>query len=490
MAETAARQRATTKRTTTKRAAKRRARVRIRMYRQGIGDAFLLSFNHGSKPSHILIDCGVLGGTPDSKLWAQRIAANVAGETGGRVNAIVGTHPHWDHLSGFLDARDEFKALQVDEVWLSWAENPQDPEGRERTRETELQLDGARRALARLAAPDEAAARAAAIEQLLSFYGPVGAAGGRSTAAALAALRELAPEPRYCEPGDLLTPDWLPGVRIYVLAPPRDEKLLGKLLGKKGSEMYGLGADSGFYAALLDPLAASKESSAATAACIEAMCPFETGLQWRDERARTDPALAPVVARYRSPDERWRAIDDQWLLAAEQLALKLDNVVNNLSMVLAFEFTATKEVLLFAADAQIGNWLSWQKLAWTLTDGRAPECARTMLARTVFYKVGTTAATTPRSGRRPGGHVIRARGGDPVDEQFANKTKKWDMPAESLYPRLLEKTRGRVLRADGKGPTATDPKRRHADERLWKAFAARVEVDPGTPSLYVDYFLP
>jgi hypothetical protein len=77
-----------------------------------------------------------------------------------------------------------------------------------------------------------------------------------------------------------------------------------------------------------------------------------------------------------------------------------------------------------------------------------------------------------------------------VDEQFANKTKKWDMPAESLYPHLLEKTRGRVLRADGKGPTATDPKRRHADERLWKAFAARVEVDPGTPSLYVDYFLP
>ena len=496
MAETAARQRATTKRATTKRATKRSARVRIRMYRQGIGDAFLLSFNHGSKPSHILIDCGVLGGTPDSKLWAQRIAANVAGETGGRVNAIVGTHPHWDHLSGFLDARDEFKALQVNEVWLSWAENPQDPEGRERTRETELQLDGARRAVARLAAaPDEAArARAAAIEQLLSFYGPVGAAGGRSTAAALEALRELVPEPRYCEPGDLLAPDWLPGVRIYVLAPPRDEKLLGKLLGKKGSEMYGLGADSGFYAALLDPLAASKESSAATAACIEAMCPFETGLQWRDERARTDPALAPVVARYRSPDERWRAIDDQWLLAAEQLALKLDNVVNNLSMVLAFELTATKEVLLFAADAQIGNWLSWQKLVWTLTDGRARTEVRAhdLLARTVFYKVGhhgSHNATLKDGGLEAMSHpgLVAAI---PVDEQFANKTKKWDMPAESLYPRLLEKTRGRVLRADGKGPTATDPKRRHADERLWKAFAARVEVDPGTPSLYVDYFLP
>lgn len=480
MAKTAARRPAARKR-----AAKPRARVRIRMYRQGIGDAFLLSFHTGPKPSHILIDCGVLGGTPDSKLWAQRIAANVARETGGRVNAIVGTHPHWDHLSGFFDARDEFKALKVDEVWLSWAENPQDPEGRERTRETELQLDGARRAVARLAAaPDEAArARAAAIEQMLSFYGPLGAAGGRSTAAALEALRALAPDPRYCEPGDLLTPEWLPGVRIYVLAPPRDEKLLGKLLGKKGSEMYGLGADAGFYAALLDPSTVS-----------EAMCPFETGLQWSEARARADPALAPVVSRYRAPEARWRAIDDQWLLAAEQLALKLDNVVNNLSMVLAFEFTATKEVLLFAADAQIGNWLSWQKLAWTLADGRARTEVRAhdLLARTVFYKVGhhgSHNATLKDGGLEAMSHpgLVAAL---PVDEQFANGTKKWDMPADSLYPRLLEKTRGRVLRADGKGPTATDPRRRHADERLWKAFAARVEVDPGTPSLYVDYFLP
>lgn len=468
-----------------KRTAKRRPRVRIRMYRQGIGDAFLLSFHAGPKASHILIDCGVLGGTPDSKRWAQRIAANVARETGGRVNAIVGTHPHWDHLSGFFDARDEFEALRVDEVWLSWAENPQDPAGRERTRATELQLDGARRAVARLgAAPDEATrARAAAIEQMLSFYGPLGAAGVRSTAAALEALRALAPDPRYCEPGDLLTPEWLPGVRIYVLAPPRDEKLLGKLLGKKGAEMYGLGADAGFYAALLDPSTASA-----------AMCPFETGLQWSEARARADPALAPIVSRYRSPDERWRAIDDQWLLAAEQLALKLDNVVNNLSMVLAFELTATKEVLLFAADAQIGNWLSWQKPVWTLTDGRSRTEVRAqdLLSRTVFYKVGhhgSHNATLKDGGLEAMSHpgLVAAI---PVDEQFANKTKKWDMPAESLYPRLLEKTRGRVLRADGKGPTATDPKRRHADERLWKAFAARVAVDPATPSLYVDYFLP
>ena len=475
---------------------RRRARVRIRMYRQGIGDAFLLSFYTGPKPSHILIDCGVLGGTPDSKRWAQRIAADVARESGGHVNAIVGTHPHWDHLSGFFDAQDAFKALRVDEVWLSWAENPRDPDGRERTRATELQLDGARRAAARLAAsPDAAArARASAIDQVLSFFGPPGAAGGRGTAAALDALRELASAPRYCEPGDLLAPGWLPGVRVYVLAPPRDEKLLGKMLGRKGAEMYGLGADAGFYAALPGPPAARGDAAVASATAQAALCPFEPSLQWSDERARTAAALAPVLARYRAPAERWRAIDDQWLLAAEQLALKLDNVVNNLSMVLAFELTATNEVLLFAADAQIGNWLSWQKLAWTVADGRARTevRARDLLARTVFYKVGhhgSHNATLKDGGLEAMSHpgLVAAI---PVDEHFANTTKKWDMPAESLYPHLLEKTGGRVLRADGKGPTATDPKRKPADARLWKAFAARVEVDPSTPSLYVDYFLP
>ena len=43
--------------------------------------------------------------------------------------------------------------------------------------------------------------------------------------------------------------------------------------------------------------------------------------------------------------------------------------------------------LLFAADAQVGNWESWQTLEWKLDDGTrvtGPD----LLKRTVFYKVG------------------------------------------------------------------------------------------------------
>ncbi len=36
--------------------------VRIRMYRPGLGDCFLLTFRNGSQDRHILIDCGIFLG--------------------------------------------------------------------------------------------------------------------------------------------------------------------------------------------------------------------------------------------------------------------------------------------------------------------------------------------------------------------------------------------------------------------------------------------
>ena len=91
------------------------------MYRQGIGDSFLLSFRQGASTAHLLIDCGVLGGTPNGRQWAQDIADDVRAETGGKLGAIVGTHPHWDHLSGFLDAQLTFAGMSgIGEIWMAW----------------------------------------------------------------------------------------------------------------------------------------------------------------------------------------------------------------------------------------------------------------------------------------------------------------------------------------------------------------------------------
>lgn len=44
------------------------------------------------------------------------------------------------------------------------------------------------------------------------------------------------------------------------------------------------------------------------------------------------------------------------------MALMLDSATNNTSLVLGIELDPG-EVLIFAADAQVGNWLSWQDLS-------------------------------------------------------------------------------------------------------------------------------
>ncbi|TIM05499.1 hypothetical protein [Mesorhizobium sp.] len=46
-------------------------------------------------------------------------------------------------------------------------------------------------------------------------------------------------------------------------------------------------------------------------------------------------------------------------LFGRALALDMNDATNNASLVLAFELGKGGNVLLFAADAQRGNWLSW-----------------------------------------------------------------------------------------------------------------------------------
>ncbi|HEV2847102.1 MAG TPA: hypothetical protein VG477_19755, partial [Thermoanaerobaculia bacterium] len=84
--------------------------VKIRMYRQGMGDCFLLAFptRAGKRPCYMLIDCGVLDGTPDARGRMKKVAESLREATGGRIDVLVITHQHWDNLSGFELAREVF----------------------------------------------------------------------------------------------------------------------------------------------------------------------------------------------------------------------------------------------------------------------------------------------------------------------------------------------------------------------------------------------
>jgi len=146
----------------------------------------------------------------------------------------------------------------------------------------------------------------------------------------------------------------------------------------------------------------------------------------------------------------WRRIDADWLASAASFALKLDQATNNTSLVLAIELgdePGKGDVLLFAADAQVGNWLSWQDLAWQV-DGRkvtGPD----LIARTVLYKVGhhgSHNATLREMGLETMDNLQTAL--VPVDEAFAHDKRHWPIPLPGLMESLAEKAQTAVARSD------------------------------------------
>ena len=69
------------------------------------------------------------------------------------------------------------------------------------------------------------------MNEVLSFFGVDGKSGkaGNSTGAAMAFARALSTQVRYCLPSDPpASLPGVPGVRVYVLGPPHDEKALRK----------------------------------------------------------------------------------------------------------------------------------------------------------------------------------------------------------------------------------------------------------------------
>src|SRR5438132_3221851 len=89
--------------------------VTVRMYRQGLGDCFLLAFPTAKdgEAFYVLIDCGVVLGTTDPGTMMTKVATDIAEATGGDIHLLVNTHEHWDHLSGFVQARESFEKMRV-----------------------------------------------------------------------------------------------------------------------------------------------------------------------------------------------------------------------------------------------------------------------------------------------------------------------------------------------------------------------------------------
>jgi Metallo-beta-lactamase superfamily len=437
-------------------ASKRRAT--IRMYRLGVGDCFLVSFPRaGQGDFRLLIDCGVHQAQTGGSQRIKDTVQDLKKVTGGKIDVVVGTHEHQDHLSGFPEVASVFGQSCAGEIWAAWTEDLDDALAKSlRTKKdtalTALYQAQKRMRLAGLAEPEQ---------QLTSLLGFFGDDSGPKLKAFGAALRSLSSKVNYLEPGGPPIEIVEDSVRAFVLGPPRKKELLDQSdpSKKDKDQIYGFDASMGLLGQLAPALGG------------ESLGPFDDRFSLPLEGTK---ALSFFKQRYwaAANDENlqgridntqdWRRVDADWMDTATALGMQLDQDTNNTSLVLAFELGPKKEggpVLLFAADAQVGNWLSWQDVTWTF-EGRTIK-GPDLLKRTILYKVGHHAshnATLNKLGLELMTSLELAL--VPTDAKMAEKVHWGTLPWQPLLDRLIAKTNSGVVRTDQafgtrKLPTAT-----------------------------------
>lgn len=467
--------------------------AKIRMFRLNeLGDCFLVSFTAGAASSHLLVDCGSFrNGSPSIKRLQRVTTAIGAALNGQPIDVVVGTHQHNDHVSGFVHCENAFKTIGVRQVWLSWLDDPLDPKARqigEDHHNLRVTLATARDQLRtvvgrRSASRPEAARSLEIVDDMLGFFG-LGAAGGPPDipVRGIRILKEISGKnPDYLKPGRTLDFPGLPpgSVRVHVLGPPRNDSLLYRADPRKGESYdFALAARRLQATKFLDALKNRRGDSSSDEPDYPFNQPYKIGGSSRGSRM-----LNATRRRYRQRGESWRTIDEAWMEQAGTLALYLDEFTNNSSLALAIELVDSRKVLLFAADAQVGNWVSWSEVAWEQKSLTTDQ----LMAQTVFYKVGHHAshnATLVDAFEKMNHPDLVAF--IPVHKRDPNITKKknpWKMPAANLMKRIQEKTSNRVLQMDNVNPPECDPSTNPA-KTAW----AKIGIKPviSTDAIEID----
>ena len=364
------------------------AAIRVRMYRVGFGDCFLVSLPVGGRMEHILVDCGVHSRGDIGTLEAA--VKNVADETRGKLALVIATHAHQDHISGFSAHEAVFRQFQVREVWMPWTENPKDADA-DKLKQNNVALVEALTQHFAARPPSEQAK--AVIENL----------SGNAEALRLLKSGISGGTVTYVEAGKQISDAaGIEGLSARILGPPRDQKFLARMNPP---------ADERFLRATPD----------GEVEAVNAIVPFES--VWKVE-ASSNPFYAAI-------DER-----DKNLLAvaatnAEGLAFALDQIVNNTSVVTLFTFAGKH--LLFPGDAQYGNWESWIQ----------QHEAKELLSEVNFYKVAHHGSlnATPKS-------ALEGMAEKAFAAMVSTQNQPWaSIPLPKLIEALSAKASG-VVRSD------------------------------------------
>ncbi|HWD29650.1 MAG TPA: hypothetical protein VG387_20930 [Rhizomicrobium sp.] len=343
------------------------AGIRVRMYRVGFGDFFLVRVPSADGDKFILIDCGVHHVDIKSMPAA---AQQMAQDCGNKLALLIMTHRHADHISGFGSCAAIFKQFEVERVWMSWFEEP--------TNKAAMAFQAGLTASA-LRAGQALTLRLAAkggvddeTEQLLAMAqnatGGMAAAGGTTpNQTALNVLHggfKNKPAYDYYIAGDTpALPDSLiaAGLTAQIIGPPSDLTLVKQMTNK--AQQY-LDADRSDDDAPAPPRP-----------------PFPAAF-----RAAAD-AYPPQAFHFYDAARIVQLIDEVQpdLLAAQARAA--DSTLNNQSLMVHFAFAGKN--LLFVGDAQWGNWENFL-YGGAYSAGRTALTAKAkaLLGAIDFYKVG------------------------------------------------------------------------------------------------------
>lgn len=478
-----------------------RLQVTVRMYRPGLGDCFLLRLKKGMVIRHILVDCGVLQKTAGEKERLEKIIQDIRRRTRGRLHVLVVTHEHADHLSGFVFHQSLFQEkFKIDYVWMPWTENKDDPQVQETFRQYwKIAAETLEIAIAELKKKGKSYEH---FEELQDFLNP----------GAMDVVKDwgkkqvyLAPQPDQNGPTTVLPIDGIEEVRVHVLAPPKDLKLLKRSDPPKSKHQLDRGEtvnQSTAFTAAVFQLGFRHQNGRLPQGLTERelrelvnlTLPFDRRRGISLEDAAQDASQNFFHDYYGTdaapnPDLDWRRIDTDWLGAVGSLALNLDNDINNTSLVLAFELLPSGKILFFPGDAQYGNWQSWTET----TKGKD------LLKRTVFYKVGHHGS---HNATQLEGGLLRMDSDDliamiPVDTAKA-RNRNWAMPAPLLSQLLVKQTRGRLLtnieEPVGSVPDPSCPPQlpdmpagNIITKADWEAFTKATKVDKSPDHLWIEY---
>jgi beta-lactamase superfamily II metal-dependent hydrolase len=473
--------------------------ITIRMYNSYFGDCFLLGFPADDGGiCYILIDCGVYQTDKRGSARMKLIAKDIAKTTGSHLHVLAVTHEHADHIDGFGYAKDVFgkNDFGIDELWLAWTEDPDNPVAQKLKDTYGKKLRALQAAVTKLQAYGHPLA--VPLQNLLNFDAgsPLGMASNTNIMKDLREWSKKKPKRSedYRTPGE--KPIGLPGVsgvRCYVLGPPMDVAKIGKV--EDPGDMYGI-TGSGEAEAFLNALIGLDGKPVEEGDLSFENYPFNPALKISPEQAESDKKFRSFFEKhygFADNDSRapgWRRIDTDWVAAADQLALSLNNMTNNTSLVLAFELTGTTPTrfLLFVGDAQAGNWASWpqegdKRDGWTVTSDDIKK-------RTIFYKVGHHGSRNATY-REKGLEMMESDNlvaMIPVDEEWAYAHPPLHHPDQPVLERLLELTKGRVLRSDKipDGDTLPKPDKSSSDAG-WDTFAGNVDWDRSEEHLWIQY---